>query len=167
MTSRFKPTLALLIAAVLFGGSQATASDDDDDEMYLRTVVADFDNVRFGLESAIENRGYVIDYRGAIGDMLDRTAEDVGEGPSPYLVADTWQFCSAVLSRRAMQADPANIAFCPYVLFAYETTAEPGTVVVGFRKHGSDDDDAGGSESRQALEAVDQELAAIVDEAIE
>jgi hypothetical protein len=44
------------------------------------------------------------------------------------------QFCSAVASRQAMEADIGNIAFCPYVLFVYEAADDPGTVVVGFRR---------------------------------
>jgi len=155
---------ALAIGAWVLGSPLANA-DAGDDQIHLRQVDAEFDDVSFALESAIENRGYVIDYHGAIGEMLERTAQDVGEGPSPYLKADTWQFCSSLLSRRAMQADPTNIAFCPYVLFAYETSAEPGTVVVGFRNHG--DDDSSGGDSQRALEAVDRELADIVAEAVE
>ena len=41
-------------------------------------------------------------------------------------------FCSAVLSRKVMEADPANIAYCPYTLFVYDTPEPDGMVTVGF-----------------------------------
>ena len=95
---------------------------------------APFADVIADLEDAVVNRGYVIDYQGHIGEMLKRTAGDVGGGKPLYRQAEFLQFCSAVVSRRAMEADIGNIAFCPYVLFAYETESEPGKVVVGFRR---------------------------------
>ena len=131
--------------------------------VYSRNVQADFDSVRFGVESAIVDRGYVIDYHARVGEMLDRTAADVGADESPYRHAETWQFCSATLSRRMMEADPANVAFCPYVVFAYEMRTDPGTVFVGFRELRAQ----AGEDSSGALAAVDRELAEIVDEAIE
>ena len=66
--------------------------------------------------------------------MLKRTAKDVGAKKSLYKDAQFMQFCSAVASRQAMEADIGNIAFCPYVLFVYEAADDPGTVVVGFRR---------------------------------
>ncbi|MCV0396271.1 MAG: DUF302 domain-containing protein [Rhizobiaceae bacterium] len=100
----------------------------------VRSVEAEFTDVVTDLEDAVINRGYVVDYHGYIGEMLQRTAEDVGSEKQLYRNAEFIQFCSAVLSREMMEADIGNIAFCPYVLFAYETEAEPGKVVVGFRE---------------------------------
>jgi hypothetical protein len=93
----------------------------------FNVVVAD-------LQDAIINRGYVIDYHGLLGDMLKRTAGDVGAAKPLYKDAEFFQFCSAVVSRAAMEANINNIAFCPYVLFVYEPEASPGTVTVGFRR---------------------------------
>lgn len=95
---------------------------------------APFEEVVSDLEDAIVNRGYVVDYRGNIGEMLKRTGEDLGGRPILYRNAKFLQFCSAVVSRKAMEADIGNIAFCPYVLFAYEAEAQPGEVIVGFRR---------------------------------
>ena len=119
------------IAALTLGlASPALAGDD------VTTHVADaeFANVVIDLEDAIVNRGYKIDYRGYIGEMLKRTAEDVGGTKALYRNAEFFQFCSAVVSRKAMEADIGNIAYCPYVIFAYEAEADPGKVVVGFRR---------------------------------
>ena len=92
-----------------------------------------FEDVAAGLQDAVINRGYVVDYRGYIGEMLERTAADVGAEKVLYSDAEFVVFCSAVVSRRMMEADIGNIAFCPYVLFAYEAEDNPGEVVVGYR----------------------------------
>lgn len=92
-----------------------------------------YEDVAASLEDAVVNRGYVVDYHGYIGDMLTRTAGDVGAEKPLYSNAEFIQFCSAVVSRKAMEEDITNIAFCPYVLFVYEAEETPGEVVVGYR----------------------------------
>ncbi len=86
------------------------------------------------LKLAIEQRGLVVDHVSHIGAMLERTGKDVGSARRLYLGAQAFSFCSAVLSRKTMEADPANIAFCPYVLVVYETLKQPGTVRVAYRR---------------------------------
>ncbi len=125
-------------------------------------VEAPFEGVRLDLRDAVINRGYTIDYEAFIGDMLARTSADVGGKKTIFKHAETVQFCSAVLSRRAMEADAANIAFCPYVLFAYETADMPGKVHVGFRRL----DERGSEDSKAALAAVNALLDEIAREAV-
>ncbi len=110
------------------------------------------------LEDAIVNRGYVVDYHGRVGEMLQRTAADVGASRPLYREADFMHFCSAVMSRAAMEQDVANIAFCPWVLFAYEAEETPGTVVVGFRRL---PDGPGRDEVNALLEEIVREAAAV------
>ncbi|MGI9483937.1 MAG: DUF302 domain-containing protein [Hyphomicrobiales bacterium] len=83
---------------------------------------------------AIINRGYVIDYTAHIGAMLDRTSNDVRASKKIYKAAKVLQFCSAVVSRKAMEENAANIAYCPYGIFVYETPDAPGEVNVGYRE---------------------------------
>lgn len=108
------------------------ASARDDVTKY--SSQAPFADVAADLADAIVNRGYKIDYHGFIGEMLERTAEDVGASKKLYRNAEIFQFCSAVVSRAVMEENIENIAFCPYVLFVYEAEAEAGTVNVGFRR---------------------------------
>ncbi|MEQ8294866.1 MAG: DUF302 domain-containing protein [Nitratireductor sp.] len=124
--SRFAALVLVSLAPAL----PAVAADD----VTVYETDTPFADVAFDLGDAIVNRGYVVDYRGFIGEMLQRTAEDVGAQKALYKNAEFFQFCSAVISRRAMEEDIANIAYCPYVVFAYETESEPGTVRVGFRR---------------------------------
>ena len=84
----------------------------------------------FAVESAILDRGLVIDLTSHVGDMLNRTGADVGSDVTIFEAADIFLFCSATLSREVMEADPMNIAHCPYGIFVAE---REGKVMVGYR----------------------------------
>ncbi len=120
----------IVALGLAFATGPATAQED----VTTYEVEAPFENVAFDLSNAIVNRGYVVDYHGMVGEMLKRTAGDVGASKLLYKNAELFQFCSAVVSRSAMEVDIRNIAYCPYVLFAYETEEKPGSVTVGFRQ---------------------------------
>jgi len=90
-----------------------------------------FDDATFAIESAIVDAGLVIDYVSHVGDMLARTRSDVG-GSDLFDAAQTFLFCSAVVSRRVMEADPMNIVHCPYGIFV---ASGPGGVVIGHRDY--------------------------------
>lgn len=122
--------------ALAMQGRSATAQERLTDLMPGVTGYAasgTFEDVVFNLETAIVNRGLVIDYVSHVGEMLDRTGADVGADTKVFLNAQTNLFCSSVLSRAVMEADASAIAYCPYAIFAYETADEPGKVVVGYR----------------------------------
>jgi hypothetical protein len=123
-----------LITGIIIGMAGLIVPATAQEPVTSYETTGDFNEVAADLQDAIINHGYVIDYHGRIGDMLKRTASDVGAAGPLYKEAEFVQFCSAVLSRAAMEADITNIAFCPYVLFVYEPEAEAGTVTVGFRR---------------------------------
>lgn len=104
------------------------------DEIVTRTKMGTFDDVRFDLGNAVIATGVSVQSEGNIAGMLGRTAADVGATETVYKRAEFVAFCSATYSRAMMEADPGNIAFCPFVVFAYETKAKPGEIVVGYRK---------------------------------
>lgn len=151
---------ATLMLFVPLASGPAMANGDSDDIVSF-TVQRPYEDVRQDLEDAIINRGYVVDYNAKIGEMLARTAGDVGAAKKVYVNAEAMQFCSAVLSRKAMEADPMNIAFCPYVLFVFENADAPGMVTVGHRKLGEGEGDA----SEAALGEINTVLTEIVKEA--
>ncbi|MGR3814864.1 MAG: DUF302 domain-containing protein [Cognatishimia activa] len=91
-----------------------------------------FEDASFAVESAIVDRGLVIDYVSHVGDMLNRTGVDVGSDAAIFDAADIFLFCSAVLSREVMEADPSNIQFCPYGIFVTEIN---GDVSIGHRTY--------------------------------
>jgi len=122
----------------------------------------DFDAVKEEVLLAIQGRGLVVDHTSYIGNMLDRTAKDVGAGRSVYAQAQAVQFCSAVVSRKTMEVDPVNIAFCPYTIALYVRADDPKTVHVVFRRIAG----AGSEASRASLGEVDKLLEGIVHEAL-
>lgn len=124
---------------------------------------AKFDDVRDDLKLAIEGRGLVIDYQSFVNRMLERTGKDVGSGRKLYADAQAFVFCSAVSSRKTMEADPSNIAFCPYSIVVYATAQDPGTVHVSYRRPWRPD---GSSASKAALKAVEALLDGIAREAL-
>ena len=104
---------------------------------YVKTVEAEFDDVFFDLKEAVIGSGLVIEHIGHVGKMLERTASAVtGNGDKDmqtYKFAKYLQFCSATITHKATGLDPANLSICPFLLYAFETTKDPGKVSVGYR----------------------------------
>lgn len=115
---------------LLLSASPAVATD----AVSYNRKGATYEDVRFELENAIVNEGLRIDYTGNIAAMLQRTGPDVGSSQPIYQNAEFFTFCSAKLSRAMMEADPANMSQCPYVMFIYQRAATTKDVVVGYRK---------------------------------
>lgn len=124
---------------------------------------AAFENVRDDLRTAIESRGLVIDYQSQINRMLERTAADVGSARRLYVDAQAFVFCSAALSRKTMEADPANVAMCPYTMTVYATAQQPDRVVVTYRRPWRPD---GTQASKASLREVEKLLDGIAREAL-
>src|SRR3970040_175069 len=124
---------------------------------------AKFDDVRDDLKLAIEAKGLVIDYQSFVNRMLERTGKDVGSARKLYADAQAFVFCSAVLSRKTMEADPANAALCPYSITVYATAQDPGTVHVAYRRPWRPD---GSAASKAALKEVEALLDGIAREAL-
>ena len=138
----------IALAAALVMGGPALAQD---------AVSVPFDgsmeDAKFLVESAIVDKGLVIDHVSHVGEMLARTGADVGSDKTIFKEADVFTFCSAVVSREVMEADPMNIAYCPYGIFVAETA---DGVMIGYRKYPEGE--------MQKVEAL---LAEIVAEAVE
>jgi uncharacterized protein (DUF302 family) len=113
------------------------------------------------LESAITDEGLVINAVGNIATMLERTGADLG-GEKLYLHGESLEFCSAVYSRRMMEADPHSIVFCPYVIAIYELAAEPDTIYIGYQRVPI----VGDETSRQALQDVEDLIDRITNNAM-
>jgi uncharacterized protein (DUF302 family) len=95
--------------------------------------------------------------------MLERTGKDVGSARKLYADAQAFVFCSAVLSRKTMEADAANAALCPYSIMVYATAQDPGTVHVAYRRPWRPD---GSAASKAALKEVETLLDGIAREAL-
>ena len=104
------------------------------DGFFTVDVQAEYDDVVFNVEQAITNQGLVIDHVNYIGDMLARTKDDVGGGKDLFVNAQVFSFCSASLSRQAMEAKLRNIQFCPYGIYVFQSAEEGAPVTVGYRE---------------------------------
>ena len=118
----------LLLAGSLAMASAAHAGDD----ILTYPTEGDYEDALFGIESAILDRGLVIDYVSHVGEMLARTGADVGSDVVLFDQAQVFLFCSAKISREVMEADPMNIGHCPYGIFVAD---REGEVVIGHRSY--------------------------------
>lgn len=128
----------------------------------VRSVQGGFDDVKERVVTAIENRGLVLNYTAHVGNMLERTGKDIGRGRRVYARAEVLEFCSAGLSRATMEADPRNIAFCPYAIAIFALPGEPGKIYVAYRKPIA----LGAGSSMRALREVGKLLDAIAQDAL-
>lgn len=119
-------TLALVLAP------PAWANDLASDQAITYEYDGTFDDATFAVEDAIVSKGLVIDYRSHTGEMLERTKADVGSEVTIFDAADVFLFCSAVVSRQVMEADPGNIVHCPYSIYVAD---REGKVTIGFRDY--------------------------------
>ncbi len=121
---RFLTTTALVCALALPAFADGTVTYTTDES---------FEDVVFGLESAILDKGLVIDATSHVGEMLERTKADVGSDKTIFLNADIYSFCSAAISRKVMEADPMNLQFCPYDIFVMVSPDTPDETTIGYR----------------------------------
>jgi len=118
----------LTLSFALVAASAAHAGD----EVVTYPYDGAFEDAAFGLETAIVGKGLVVDHVSHVGDMLERTGADVGSDATLFGAAQVFTFCSASLSRKVMEADPMNIAHCPYGIFVAE---HEGKVVLGHKRY--------------------------------
>lgn len=118
----------LLVAGLALTATYASAADT----AVTYTVDQEFEDVTFGLESAITDKGLIIESVSHVGEMLERTKADVGSDVTIFEHAEVYSFCSAAISRKVMEADPMNLQFCPYGIFVMQKPGEDSTTI-GYR----------------------------------
>lgn len=120
------------LSAIALGGLVSLTAPALAQDVITYGFDGSFDDATFAVESAILDRGLVIDYTSHVGEMLARTGGDVGSDAMIFDNADIFLFCSAAISRRVMEADPMNIVHCPYSIFVMEMEGE---VTIGHRAY--------------------------------
>lgn len=122
------------LLAVLLGLFLALSAIADEG---VKMVAANgtFADVKEDLVAAIEQRGLVVNYTAHVGDMLERTGRDLGKTGKIYGRAEVIEFCSATVSRAMMEADPLNLAYCPYTIAVYTLPGRPGVVHLARRAY--------------------------------
>ena len=120
-----------------------------------------YQDVRDQVQSAIEGKGLKINTTHKIADMLDRTGKDLGKTNRVYENAEQFDFCSADVSRRMMEADPHAIAMCPYLISVYKIPNDKH-VYISYRKPALTKKPA----LKKALADVDKMMKEIIKEAM-
>lgn len=92
-----------------------------------------YQDVRDALEMAIEGKGIKINHTNKIAEMLERTGKDLGATRQVYVNGEQFEFCSAVISRRMMEADQNAMTLCPYIVSVY-TVPNDKNVYIAYRK---------------------------------
>lgn len=149
------------LCLILLGCTFSTASKPNSPvdlyaHMVRHTVASDFETIRDQVVEAIIERGMIVNNISHIGNMLERTRKDLGVGRQLYIHAEALEFCSAVVSRNTMEADPHNIVFCPYVVAIYELKREPGKIHVAYRKPTRSGSDAASTVMKEVEKLLDE-----------
>lgn len=151
----------LLIAFVL-GSSLLAQNAAADGAVVVRAIEGEFDDVRERVIFAVQSQGLVVDHTSKVGNMLLRTGKDLGETTRVFGDAEVLEFCSALVSRRMVEADPQLLAFCPYGIAVYTLPGNPQTTYVSYRRLVSN---LVSPEQKAVLQGVESLLETIVDEA--
>ncbi len=133
-----------------------------DGAVVVRAIDGGFEEIRDRVVFAVQSQGLVVDHTSKVGAMLARTREDLGETKQVFGEAEVLEFCSALVSRRMVQADPQLLAFCPYGIAVYTLPGNPKTTYVSYRRMVTD---VASPAQKSVLERVESLLQAIVDEA--
>lgn len=152
-------SLRLLIAVLFVFSANAIAGGK---HLVTYTSKDDFDTVKSAITEAITGKGLVINTTSHIGEMLERTGRDMGGAKQVFVHAESFEFCSATVSRKTMEADPHNIVFCPYIISVYVVPNEPNKTYVSFRKP----EPVGTPASKASLKEVEKLLRSIIEEAL-
>ncbi|HMM47539.1 MAG TPA: DUF302 domain-containing protein [Thiobacillaceae bacterium] len=104
-----------------------------DDYAKVFKTEGEFQYVRDAVEMAIEGKGIKINHTNRIAEMLERTGKDLGFTRQVYVNGEQFEFCSAVPSRRMMEADPSAITLCPYIVSVF-TVPDDKHVYIAYRK---------------------------------
>lgn len=154
VTVRLVGIILMALSASAFGGGK---------HLITYTAQQDFESVKSAINEAIIGKGLVINSTSHIGEMLERTGKDLGGAKLIYIQAESYEFCSASVSRMTMEADPHNIVFCPYIIALYVLPKEPTKTYISFRKPLAD----GTPASKKALKEVEKLLRSIIEEALQ
>ena len=94
---------------------------------------AEFEDVAFALVDAIAAEGITPPTVSHFGDMLRRTAPDLGHSPALFDQARIYTFCSASAAARLSAESPHHIALCPLSIAVYSLPHTPRDATLAWR----------------------------------
>ena len=145
--------IAMSCALVAMPGARAAEASIET----LAIADAAVDDVSLAVTDAIAEEGITAPSESRFGEMLARTAPQLGHRADLYREARIYTFCSAVIAAQLATESAHNIAHCPLSIAVYSLPAAPGTVYVGFRRSVAS---AGGSAADELLRRIAARAAA-------
>lgn len=152
--------MKVILAALLYLSVPAISQAADNYAAIFKAH-GTYQEVRDQVQSAIEGKGLKINTTHKISDMLDRTGKDIGATKRVYENAEQFDFCSADISRRMMEADPHAIAMCPYLISVYKLPNEKH-VYIAYRRPAATKN----PRLKKVLAEVDKMMTDIIKEAL-
>ncbi len=129
---RYITFLIALLGSPLVGAAEPISAPQATVVTYQ--IKGDFDEIKFNLELAISGHGLKISNTLHISDMLSRTGKDMDMPEHPYQIAESLEFCSALITHQMSQAHPSNMALCPLTISIYSLKATPNKVYLAYQR---------------------------------
>lgn len=149
------------VAAVLLALSLAVPVGAQPEKIVTRRFdAAPFADVREALAEAIAEEGIAQPVVSHFGDMLERTAADLGHPRRLYAQAEILTFCSAGVAARLAQEAREYIALCPLSIAVYAPADGSPGAVMAYRPPLIDS--AGGEAARMLLRRIVARTAALL-----
>ncbi|MCB1963957.1 MAG: DUF302 domain-containing protein [Rhodocyclaceae bacterium] len=143
----------VLVVLVALLGLPALAEDT----RVIRVEPSRYPIARDALKFSIENAGLIVSSVSAFGQMLTRTAPDLGHRADLYRDAEVMAFCSARVAATLAAEARTNIALCPLTMTVYSLPDTPGAVFIAWRT--LDGDSPGAKMGNALLESIGAEAA--------
>lgn len=110
-----------------------TALAESPSSIVTRLDGTTYATVRDALLDAIAEEGLAAPVISDFGDMLQRTAKDLGHSPALYEEAEIFIFCSIVVAAHLATESRDHIAHCPMSIALYTVPETPGSVFMTYR----------------------------------
>nr|WP_246265248.1 DUF302 domain-containing protein [Aromatoleum diolicum] len=120
-----------LVATLLATTTQAIAAGPEVIVLELSPLA--YGDARNALQDAMTDEGLAPPSISEFGQMLARTAKDLGHRADFYKQAEIFSFCSAQVSARMIAEDVRHIALCPLTIALYTLPGQAGTVFLAYR----------------------------------
>lgn len=119
------------LACLLTVASFTAAADGSGPDIRMTVLTGiEYSHAREALEDAIAEEGLVSPVISYFGDMIARTAADLGHRGDTYRDAHVYTFCSVSAAARLASEDPGYIALCPLSIGIYQTPDDQSVKLV-------------------------------------
>lgn len=151
-TARRPPRLRAALAAIATAAGLTAALPTAAQELVVHSLQpASYQDVHDALIDAIAEQGIAPPSESDFGDLLARTAADLGHRPDFYAEARLVSFCSTPIAARLAAESAHNMLYCPLAIAVYRLPAEPDRVYLSYRRNA---DSTGGKAAEALLERI-------------